>query len=356
MLGSQALDTALGLVLLLFVLATASSALLELANRVGRKRARNLETTLGHLLGGTRAGGAPATAAVAALRTTSVYAAATAASGGAAPSYLSATSFADATLELASRVGQSADETLPPELRERLDLLLQENGDDALELRAGLERWFDEAMGRLSDAYRRQAVSMLGVIGFVLAVATNASVPDVTARLWNASVTRAAVVAAAQNAAQGRGADTLTDVARTTDRLAELAIPLGWVGGVPGGVGWWLGHLLGWGLTAVLVMVGAPFWFELLGRLITFRVGGSGGPPPRAAQDPAAATPRLLLRDANPGLQASSDAAGTRGATGTSGTSGRPGSPGTTGSPRTPAAAESPLLQHVRRAVDGSRP
>ena len=197
-------------------------------------------------------------------------------------------------------MGQSTDETLPPELRDRLDLLLQESGNDPLELRAGLERWFDEAMGRLSDAYRKQAVSMLGLIGFALAVATNASVPDVASRLWNASVTRAAVVAAAQNAAQGKGAETVAEVARTTDRLAELAVPLGWVGGAPTGFGWWAGHLLGWGLTAVLVMVGAPFWFELLGRLVTFRVGGSGGQPPRADQDPAAATPRVMARDLNP--------------------------------------------------------
>ncbi|MEP6630586.1 MAG: hypothetical protein ABJA89_08950 [Lapillicoccus sp.] len=326
MLGSQALDTALGLVLLLFVLATAASALLELANRVGRKRARNLETTLGHLLGGTGGGGAPAASAIAALRRTSVYAAATAASDGRPPAYLSAKSFADATLELASTVGRSTDETLPPELRDRLDLLLQESGNDPLELRAGLERWFDEAMGRLSDAYRKQAVSMLGLIGFALAVATNASVPDVAARLWNASVTRAAVVAAAQNAAQGKSAETVAEVAHTTDRLAELAVPLGWVGGAPTGVGWWAGHLLGWGLTAVLVMVGAPFWFELLGRLVTFRVGGSGGQPPRADRDPAAATPRVLTRDGNPAA-----------------------------APDAPVP-ESPLLAHVRKAVQGSAP
>ncbi len=326
MLGSQALDTALGLVLLLFVLATAASALLELANRLGRKRARNLATTLGHLLGGTGGGGAPASAAIAALRRTSVYAAATAASDGRPPAYLSAKSFADATLELASTVGQSTDETLPPELRHRLALLLQESGNDPLELRAGLERWFDEAMGRLSDAYRKQAVSMLGLIGFALAVATNASVPDVVSRLWNASVTRAAVVAASTNAAQGKSAETVAEVARTTDRLAELAVPLGWVGGAPSGFGWWAGHLLGWGLTAVLVMVGAPFWFELLGRLVTFRVGGSGGQPPRADQDPAAATPRVLARDLNPAA-----------------------------APDAPVP-ESPLLAHVRAAVSRSAP
>lgn len=334
MLGSQALDTAVGLVLLLFVLATAASSLLELVNRIGRKRAKNLEAALGHLLGGSGGRGAAATAAVAALQRTSVYAAATTASGGRAPAYLSAKSFADATLELASTVGRSTDETLPPELRERLDLLLQESGDDTLELRAGLERWFDEAMGRLSDTYRKQATFMLGLIGLMLSVVVNASLPDVVGRLWNASVTRAAVVAAAQNAAQGKGVETLTEVARTTDRLAELSIPLGWAGGVPGGAGWWLGHLFGWALTAVLVMVGAPFWFELLGRLITFRVGGSGGQPPRAALDPAAATPRVLAREANPAF---AQAAGGQ----TQGV--RPGSG--------PTVPESPLIANVRSAV-----
>ena len=334
MLGSQALDTAVGLVLLLFVLATAASSLLELVNRIGRKRARDLEAALGHLLGGSGSGGAPAQAAVAALRQTSVYAAATTASGGHPPAYLSAKSFADATLELASTVGQSVDATLPPELRERLDLLLQESGDDSLELRAGLERWFDEAMGRLSDTYKKQAAFMLGLIGLVLAVVVNASLPDVAARLWNASVTRAAVVAAAQNAAQGKGVETLTEVARTTDQLAELSIPLGWAVGGPGGAGWWVSHLFGWALTAVLVMVGAPFWFDLLGRLITFRVGGSGGQPPRADQDPAAATPRVLARDANPAFAqiVGSVSPGVR--------------PGGAAAP-----PESPLIANVRRAV-----
>jgi len=341
MLGSQSLDTAVGLVLLLFVLATAASSLLELVNRLGRKRSRDLEATLGRLLGGSGGGGAAATAAVTALRRTSVYAAATAASGGNAPAYLSAKSFADATLELASTVGQSTDETLPPELRDRLDLLLQESGDDSLELRAGLERWFDEAMGRLSDTYKKQASFMLGLLGLALAVVLNASLPEVAARLWNASVTRAAVVAAAQNAAQGKGVETLTEVARTTDQLAELSIPLGWAGGVPGGAGWWVGHLFGWGLTAVLVMVGAPFWFDLLGRLITFRVGGSGGQPPRADQDPAAATPRVLARDANPAFAEAG------------GSVGPPvGSQGV--APGSVPTGESPLITHVRRAVAAS--
>ena len=78
MFGSQALDTAIGLVLLLFILATAASSILELVNRLRRSRATNLEKALGSLLGGSGNGGADATAALSALKRTSVYAAATA--------------------------------------------------------------------------------------------------------------------------------------------------------------------------------------------------------------------------------------------------------------------------------------
>jgi hypothetical protein len=115
----------------------------------------------------------------------------------------------------------------------------------------------------------------------------------------------------------------------------------------PDGFGWWAGHLLGWALTAVLVMVGAPFWFELLERLITFKSGGSGGQPARADQDPAAATPRVLARDANPAYIAS--------ALRVVGAAGSPGSPGTPGEVEV-SVPESELLQNIKRAIDRSAP
>jgi len=331
MFGSQALDTAIGLVLMLFVLATAASSILELINRLARSRAKNLERALGSLLGGTGNGGADATAALADLRRTSVYAAATESSDGKAPAYLSAKAFADAVLELASDAGSSPDAVLPRQLRDRLQTLLQESSTDALELRAGLERWFDEAMSRLSDAYKRQATLWLGALGFALAVLVNAATPDVVARLWTAPVTREAVVSAAQNVGQNGNVSLLRDVAGITNALTEVSIPVGWTGVAPDGFGWWVGHLLGWGLTAVLVMVGAPFWFELLERLITFKSGGSGGQPARADQDPAAATPRVLARDQNPSL-------------------------GAAGAPGQGPAPESELMRNVKHAVAASAP
>jgi hypothetical protein len=347
MFGSQALDTAIGLVLLLFILATATSSILELINRLARTRAKNLQAALGSLLGGNGNGGADAKTALAALQRTSVYAAATDSSDGKAPAYLSAKSFADAVLELASDAGSSPDAVLPGQLRDRLQALLQESSNDILELRAGLERWFDEAMGRLSDSYKRQATLWLGALGFVLAVVVNAATPVVVARLWTAPVTREAVVSAAQNVGDAGNAGLLRDVAGITNTLTEVSIPVGWVAVVPDGFGWWLGHVLGWGLTAVLVMVGAPFWFELLERLITFKSGGTGGQPARADQDPAAATPRVLARDQNPAYIAA--ALRVVGPTNAPGSSGSPGEVEV-------SVPESQLLQNVKRAIALSAP
>jgi hypothetical protein len=320
---------------MLFVLATAASSILELINRLARTRAKDLEQALGSLLGGAGNGGADAAAALTELRRTSVYAAATQSSDGKAPAYLSAKAFADAVLELASDAGSSPDVVvLPRQLRDRLQTLLQESSTDALELRAGLERWFDEAMSRLSDAYKRQATLWLGVLGFGLAVLVNAATPDVVARLWTAPVTREAVVSAAQNVGENGNAPLLRDVAGVTNALTEVSIPVGWAGVAPDGFGWWAGHLLGWGLTAVLVMVGAPFWFELLERLVTFKSAGSGGQPARADQDPAAATPRVLARDQNPSL----------------------GAAWPPGAPAQAPAPESQLMRNIKHAVAASAP
>lgn len=322
MFGSQALDTAFGLVLMLFVIATAASSLLELGNRVRAKRATDLRSAVGSLLSGESAGAPAFTAALAQLESTSAYAAATTGAGRAGPAYLSAKAFADASLELTADAGASGG-PVPRLLRERVGALLDESSSDVLELRAGLERWFDEAMSRLSDSYKRQATFALGAIGFVLAVAANASTPAVAARLWTGPATREAVVAAAGGVGQPGSPDALAAVAEVTSGVPALGMPLGWSSGLvsPGDPGWWLWQVLGWALTAVLVMVGAPFWFELLGRLVSWR---SGGQPPTADRDPAAATTRLAARDTGPTVLA----------------------PGGAG-----AAPESVLLQRIKAAI-----
>ncbi len=92
---------------------------------------------------------------------------------------------------------------------------------------------------------------------------------------------RAAVVAQARQAAQEE------DPAALAENVDELAIPLGWdfAGGaqdLPGGWEAWFGKAIGLLLTAAAVSLGAPFWFDLLGKVARLRA--TGAPPPTAAK------------------------------------------------------------------------
>src|SRR3954453_14348932 len=103
MFGSQALETAIGLALLFFILASGASAVVEGLARILRKRAKDLEGTLWRMLAGNpdpRKPGTEASQALDAFQGTAVYSAALAAarqvrwigSSKARPAYLSARS------------------------------------------------------------------------------------------------------------------------------------------------------------------------------------------------------------------------------------------------------------------------
>jgi hypothetical protein len=114
--------------------------------------------------------------------------------------------------------------------------------------------------------------------------------------MWHDSATRQAVVAAAESTTSaGQQATNIEDVARTTDRLKQLALPVGWnepIFDSSHDGGWWISHVIGWILTGALLMLGAPFWFDLLSRLVSLR--NSGQAPAAAANDNGSATSALL--------------------------------------------------------------
>ena len=285
MLGSQALETAIGLALMFFVLATAASAITEIYASAMKKRARDLEAALTTMF---ESGELPA--GLGAVAPAEVAAFVERATGRARTSYLSAKSFADAATELVAKgknigVLRSRMETLSREARGRID-----------EVKSGLETWFDEAMASAQDAYSKWASWFLFGTGLVLAVALNASVVNTAQTLWTDSAARAAVVEAAGNAESATGAcdekGSAVEQARcSVDAVSTFQLPIGWGATQRDGwngsdvssiAWWWLTHVVGWLLTAVLLMLGAPFWFDLLGKLVNLR---AGGPRPSPAAD-----------------------------------------------------------------------
>ena len=309
MFGSQVLETAIGLVLMFFVVAFAASSIVEVYSRLLGKRAKDLEGTVKAMLAGSKpATSTSATRALDAFKGTSIYQALQAAAGKSflrkrdkLPSYISAKAFADAVTEMLGTDGMI--ENLPAGLEKRLRPLVREAGSDLLRIKAGLERWFDDTMGRLEGAYKRWATMWLLLVGFIIAVVANASTFDVAEKLWRDPVTRQAVAETAGRVSQQTTQDDIESVAQATDRLEELGLPVGWDAAAKKEWGDWarswewsvsqVGTGVGWIVTALLVMLGAPFWFDVLTKLASLR---SAGTKPRAATgDDSSATTLLAL-------------------------------------------------------------
>jgi len=318
MFGSQALETAIGLALLFFILALAASQIVELLSRTVQKRAKDLERAIGGLLvGSVNANGKPKghEEALREFRGTVVYDAVMAGCGPTLirrsqrkPSYMSAKLFADAAVELLvdeadnNKLKDDLDKTVPGLVR-LVTPVLRSGEASVLKVKVHLERTFDEVMDRAEGAYKRWVTLVLFIVGLLVAFSVNASAYDVARDLWKDPVTRATVTAAASNAVgAGGGADKIKSVADASETLTQLSLPVGWSqkhkckfwnqGCVapekPGGVLSHAATIAGWLVTALLLMLGAPFWFDLLARLTSLR--SSGTKPKLAGDDPLSAT------------------------------------------------------------------
>ena len=148
---------------------------------------------------------------------------------------------------------------------------LIDNGEDAANaLKDRLAGWFDEGMSRVSGWYKRQAKVIIFAIAGTVTLAINASSIHMAEELWRNDALRTAIAAQAQVAAQAGDVSGLE-----AGNLESLkAFPIGWSDCPSGWLGW-LSTVLGWIITIAAISLGAPFWFDLLGKVANLR--GSGG-------------------------------------------------------------------------------
>jgi hypothetical protein len=92
-------------------------------------------------------------------------------------------------------------------------------------------------------------------------------------------------------------ASALGNVASGLATISGLSLPIGWGNGVRPGT--WYVALVGWLLTAIAVSLGAPFWFDLLGRVAQLRV--TGAVPDASPSAPAAPAGASVLPGATTG-------------------------------------------------------
>jgi hypothetical protein len=212
------------------------------------------------------------------------------------PSYISSRTFALAlfdTLASTDPVPDSQDfasvrgkvvEIPNGDLKRALLICMDSVDEDLDQARANVERWFEEAMVRVTGWYKRKMQLIIVGVAAAVSVALNIDSFEATNALWNDAALRDALVAAAQ---KDTGQALAGDLNVIGERLGGLGLPLGW-SSAPEGLAASSAKVAGLMFTTVALSLGAPFWFDLLNRFMG--VGSSGRAPnmPSAPDPPRA--------------------------------------------------------------------
>jgi hypothetical protein len=332
MSGFPALDVLIGVVLMMSVLSLAASTIVEGYAAATRRRAKELEAALERMLWSPASPGkAPEphmkigdTTVIQSLKTTPISLPLRNRSKELFPSYLSSSAFVDAVSELVQ------EGPVPDRLAGRVATVARATRGDTSAVRTAIERHYDEAMERVSGMYKRWSTVALFIAGLAIAVAGNVSVSRAASELWSDNSARQAVVAAATQVnadanAKGTGQPALdpsdlNSVSATVNSLEKDHLPVGWTDDAKAAWGltftWGrIGIVLGWLVTAALVTLGAPFWFDLLSKLIALRSSakpkpaGAGAAAAPAGGGDGAPVGRLVVQVADGGTDAPAAAA-----------------------------------------------
>lgn len=334
MFGSEILDVAIGLIFVFLLASLLCSAIRELAEGWFKTRAVFLEQGLRQLLHDPT--GEQLVRAL--YRHPSVYGLfkgdydpGTATQRGVfartnLPAYIPASNFAVAMLDLATRgldVGAAADGESPrisianvragvaripaPEVRRALLSAVDLAEGDLARAQKNVQAWYDATMDRVSGWYKRRTQVWLFALGLATAFGLNLNTVAIARQLYHDQSARATLVAGATGAARDpspSGASVGDLIARADQLGIPVGWPRGWAGGVaavrPGDPAPPVGAAdvalaaLGWLTTALAVSLGAPFWFDLLNKVMVVRstVKPHEKSPEEASDDRQPAAPR----------------------------------------------------------------
>ena len=247
----------------------------------------------------------------------------------ACPAYIEASQFATALMDILGLSNGGVQNTPPntptDALKAAVDLALQQNPQlkklltgiverskgDLGKIETALAAWFNNGMDRLSGAYKRRTQLVTFIVALGLAAVLNVDTIRIARVLWEQPALANKLIVptevAAKLAAQGglestteststapaASADKATsrneapqkqpignaEADRTLDVLTKY-LPVGW-----SGESWpleddpmhWLLAVVGWLITAIATLFGAPFWFDTLQAVV--RLKGTGPSP-----------------------------------------------------------------------------
>ena len=323
MLGSEIIDVAIGLILMFLLLSLVCSSMKEALETVMKYRSRDLERGLREMFGESQSKDMVAQFYEHPLINGLFQGDYNAKKTGNLPSYIPTETFSLAVIDLLwphssrtqslqrSEISRSAGSEpaatpwnpagdfraavldLPPEsdFRGALLPLIDSAGGDIDQVRKNIERWYDNVMDRVSGWYKRRTQIIIAGLGLLIAVSMNVDTLAIVRYLNTNQTTRAVLVGQSQAYAD---AGSLPQRPSGT----ELIDTLGWIkrqGGIP--IGWalqmepgqsreefnrdwrrppappgdWAYKVAGLLFTMFAISLGAPFWFDVLNRIMVVR-------------------------------------------------------------------------------------
>ncbi len=195
-----------------------------------------------------------------------------------------------------------------------LALIIKNAGNDAAQELANIEKWYNSTMDRVSGWYKRKVQSIIFALGLVIAAVLNIDTISFIANLSNNTLLRASIVSAAQGAAATQPSAGFAGLQRFVEQIQPVAglsastLPADFWG--------WVLKIVGLLATTFAVSLGAPFWFDVLNKFISFR---SSGPPPQPSAGGAGLpvpTPQLVAGASAPPSAIAQPVVSTDGSTG----------------------------------------
>jgi hypothetical protein len=343
MFGSSTLEIAIGLIFIYLLLSLICTAANELVAAVMKMRSKNLEKGIRNLLNDLP-GNELAKKFYDHPLIKGLYF-----REKKKPSYIPSRTFALALMDILMPVDSvrprnmeeiskliAANKDLNKQVKKTLLVLIDEAGNrldrgvsDFNKVLSNIETWFNNSMERVAGWYKRKTQLVIFVLAILFTFALNIDTISIFKTLSNDSTLRASIVAAAQEAAKqpsflitdrqtiskntdaesasagsqppsGDIKEIYGDLKRQVGEIEQLGIPMGWNIPFPDNglstaqkIWWWITKFFGLILTVFAASLGAPFWFDILNKIISIRSTGKSqkeAPKPEKAS-PSASNP-----------------------------------------------------------------